>query len=197
MPPQPLALAFASTIRHDGDGGVADDIAGPAGLAAWLAAQGLADTGTDAAAIHGEVLALRRAVRALFAYAVRPGPASRVESASPLMPREEAVAVVNAAAALVPVTPSLMWMDDAAPYAELSEVDGQVNERVVALLARAVIELLAGPDRVRLRACTAPRCVRYFLQEHGRQRWCKTSCGNRARVARHYERNRAGGTGRA
>ncbi|MET8629505.1 CGNR zinc finger domain-containing protein [Kitasatospora sp. NPDC004669] len=42
-----------------------------------------------------------------------------------------------------------------------------------------------------LRACKAPRCVRYFLKTHGRQEWCKPSCGNRARVARRYGRQRA------
>ncbi|MYS74029.1 hypothetical protein GTY88_26960, partial [Streptomyces sp. SID5926] len=42
----------------------------------------------------------------------------------------------------------------------------------------------------RLRACHAPRCVRYFLKEHPRQEWCRPSCGNRARVARHQDRQR-------
>ncbi|WP_225853148.1 CGNR zinc finger domain-containing protein [Micromonospora sp. AMSO1212t] len=51
---------------------------------------------------------------------------------------------------------------------------------------------MRGADgRERLRACPAPRCVRYFLQEHARQQWCKPSCGNRARVARHYQRHQA------
>ncbi|MEK8142006.1 CGNR zinc finger domain-containing protein [Streptomyces sp. M10(2022)] len=59
-------------------------------------------------------------------------------------------------------------------------------------LARAAIGFLAGPDRTSLRACHAPRCVRYFVKEHPRQEWCKPSCGNRARVARHHERNRTG-----
>ncbi|MFI1485060.1 CGNR zinc finger domain-containing protein [Streptomyces sp. NPDC020747] len=49
---------------------------------------------------------------------------------------------------------------------------------------------LASPDRQRLRACHAPRCVRYFLKDHPRQEWCKPSCGNRARVARHHERHK-------
>ncbi|WP_351234979.1 CGNR zinc finger domain-containing protein, partial [Streptomyces sp. NPDC002133] len=63
---------------------------------------------------------------------------------------------------------------------------------LAAALARAAIALLTGPDRARLRACHAPRCVRYFLKEHPRQEWCKPSCGNRARVARHHERHRTG-----
>ncbi|WP_433213714.1 CGNR zinc finger domain-containing protein [Microtetraspora malaysiensis] len=30
--------------------------------------------------------------------------------------------------------------------------------------------------------------MRYFVKSHGRQEWCKPSCGNRARAARHYRR---------
>ncbi|GAB3985513.1 CGNR zinc finger domain-containing protein [Plantactinospora veratri] len=63
--------------------------------------------------------------------------------------------------------------------------------RLVAGLARATIEFLAGPARDRLAACPAPRCVRYFVREHPRQEWCKASCGNRARVSRHYRRRAA------
>ncbi|WP_440101770.1 CGNR zinc finger domain-containing protein [Streptosporangium sp. H16] len=53
------------------------------------------------------------------------------------------------------------------------------------------IGFLTGPRREDLRACTAPRCVRYFVKKHGRQEWCKPSCGNRARAARHYRRHSA------
>ncbi|MEB3963026.1 CGNR zinc finger domain-containing protein, partial [Streptomyces kunmingensis] len=60
---------------------------------------------------------------------------------------------------------------------------------LTAALARAALAFLTGPDRQRLRACHAPRCVRYFLKEHPRQEWCRPSCGNRARVARHHERH--------
>ncbi|WP_231509583.1 CGNR zinc finger domain-containing protein [Streptosporangium roseum] len=33
--------------------------------------------------------------------------------------------------------------------------------------------------------------MRYFLKEYGLQEWCEPSCGNRARAARHYRRQRA------
>ncbi|MEU0836714.1 CGNR zinc finger domain-containing protein [Streptomyces sp. NPDC005969] len=48
----------------------------------------------------------------------------------------------------------------------------------------------AGPDLAALRACHAPWCVRYCVKEHPRQEWCTPSGGNRARAARHHERNR-------
>jgi predicted RNA-binding Zn ribbon-like protein len=53
-----------------------------------------------------------------------------------------------------------------------------------------VLELLASPAADELRACQAPRCVRYF-RKHRRQEWCKPSCANRARVARYAERHQA------
>lgn len=74
-------------------------------------------------------------------------------------------------------------------------VAGGDQRRHAQVDARAAIEFLAGPERERLRACAAPRRVRYFLKEHGLQEWCKPSCGNRARAARHYRRQRAADAG--
>ena len=197
---QHLALALAGTIRHDGDGGVADDLDDVAGLSAWLREQATSLRpyagdldGLDAAdeSLRRDVVALRRAVRTLFAEAVRPGPPSRADSASPLSPRE-AVDRLNRAAAAVPVCPVLAWEPDDAPTLTWRTDVSDARLRLVAGLARAAVEFLAGPDRERLRACHAPRCVRYFVKEHPRQEWCKPSCGNRARVARHYQRHAAG-----
>ncbi|MDX6239872.1 MAG: hypothetical protein QOG10_4687, partial [Kribbellaceae bacterium] len=53
------------------------------------------------------------------------------------------------------------------------------------------IDFLTGPDRQRLRACPAARCVKYFLQDDPRQTWCSASCGNRERVNRYYQRRRS------
>ena len=58
----------------------------------------------------------------------------------------------------------------------------------LAELAAAAVDLFAGPDRADLRACHAPNCVLFFLKNHPRREWCSAGCGNRARVARHYER---------
>ncbi|WP_189313227.1 CGNR zinc finger domain-containing protein [Streptomyces brasiliensis] len=186
-----LALDLALTIRHDGNGGVADDLADPAGLTAWVhahpdtvpyAAHYVAD-GADLAAVRE----LRAAVRALFARSVRPGAPSSADAAR-LPPAREAVERLNAAAARTATVPVLHWADGVEPAVQQRPVDGEAD--LTAALARAAIAFLAGPDRQRLRACHAPRCVRYFLREHPRQEWCKPSCGNRARVARHHERHR-------
>ncbi|GAB2908608.1 CGNR zinc finger domain-containing protein [Streptomyces mayteni] len=195
-----LALELASTIRHDGRGGVADDLAAPAGLAGWLRAQAEPLAGWGVADAPGlvaderlrvEVVAVRRAVRALFARAVRPGPASP-DVAGRLLAAGDAVALLNDRAARAPGVPWLDWPEgDEAPRARFTAAEPEL----CAALARAAVDFLAGPQRARLRACTAPRCVRYFVKGHGRQEWCKPSCGNRARAARHYLRQRAATTG--
>ncbi|WP_431965120.1 CGNR zinc finger domain-containing protein [Actinacidiphila sp. bgisy160] len=186
-----LALELVSTIRHDGDGGVTDDLGDASALTAWVR-EHLPEAGgltADDTSLR-DVLALRRAVRALFARAVAPGPPSSAD-ARRLMPAGEALAHLNAAAARVPVAPRLVWDAGRAPVTRLEPGAEPADPaaRIVAELARAAVDFLAGPERERLRACTAPRCVRYFVKSHGRQEWCKPSCGNRARVARHYRRH--------
>ncbi|NUO42199.1 MAG: hypothetical protein HOV82_09185, partial [Streptomyces sp.] len=181
-----LALDLALTIRHDGHGGVADDLTDPAGLTAWAQAHvapGFVAGDAELAAVRE----LRAAIRALFARAVRPAAPSPADAAR-LMPVPAALDVLNTAAARTPTVPVLHWTEDAEPVVEHRAVDGA--DDLTAVLARAAITFLAGPDRERLRACHAPRCVRYFLKEHPRQEWCKPACGNRARVARHHERHR-------
>ncbi|MFD9123759.1 CGNR zinc finger domain-containing protein [Kitasatospora sp. NPDC059571] len=150
------------------------------------------DTANDAAL--DEVLALRAAVRALFARAVRPGPPSPAD-AQRLLPDEEALDRLNRAAGARPVAPRLDWPVGGEPAVRLLGPDPGPLGRITAALARDAAEFLAGPLREQLRACTAPRCVRYFVKAHGRQEYCKPSCGNRARVARHYERNRPAARG--
>ncbi|MFL1379841.1 MULTISPECIES: ABATE domain-containing protein [unclassified Nocardiopsis] len=185
-----LALDLAGTIRHDGSGGVADDLDGVEGTARWLAA--VADLLPGGAVppvdeeLHAQVVTLRGAVRALFARAVGRTPPGPADTHLP-PPTGEALALLNAAAARQAVVPRLRWEEPDVPTVEFAPGGGCPD--TVAALARAAIAFLEGPDRERLRVCTAPRCVRYFVQAHGRQQWCGTSCGNRARAARHYRRH--------
>ena len=187
-----LALELASTVRHDGEGGVADDLATVEGAHTWVRTHVDPEARVDED-LRERVVELRRAVRSLFARAVRPGPPSSADAAR-LLPEEQALERLNTDAALVAVRPRLDWPDSGssgpgAPVVEWVADGAGPAEAVVASLARAAVAFLAGPDRERLRSCTAPRCVRYFVQTHGRQQWCKTSCGNRARAARHYARH--------
>ncbi|GAA1348247.1 CGNR zinc finger domain-containing protein [Saccharothrix algeriensis] len=173
------ALEFASTVRHDGRGGLADDLATTAGLAAWAH--------LDAAdeELRLEVVRLRWAVRSLFAHAV--GAGERMDSPH-LVPLADAVRAVNDAAARAPRAARLEW----GPPPLLRYADSATEgDRLLADLATAAIAFLAGEERADLRACPAPRCIRYFVKAHPQQQWCKPSCGNRARVSKHYHRTRA------
>ncbi len=145
----------------------------------------VADAGDLAAVIE-----VRTAVRALFARAVAPGRPSAAD-AGRLPDTVTALEHLNAASARVLVAPRLAWPTGGRPTAGFT-LPGHPTlcEQLAAALARAAISFLAGPDLARLRACPAPRCVLYFVQSHARQEWCKPSCGNRARVARHHARHR-------
>ncbi|MFD8804137.1 ABATE domain-containing protein [Streptomyces sp. NPDC059597] len=172
---EPSPFDLTDTLHHDGHGGVTDDLATTAGFLAW------APPGTPEG-LRDEVIDVRRAVRALFAYAT----GHEDSRTDPSPSRTEAVTLLNRYASRESVSVRLDWpAPDATP---LLRFTGTLD--LPARLARSAAEFLAGPLRGRLRACPAPRCVRYFVQDHGRQAYCKTSCANRARAARHYARNR-------
>jgi len=63
------------------------------------------------------------------------------------------------------------------------------NARLAAI-AEDAISVLANSERAeRLRRCASPTCSMLFVAENARRQWCAANiCGNRARVARHYER---------
>jgi predicted RNA-binding Zn ribbon-like protein len=189
------ALELASTIRHDGNGGVTDDLATSQSATRWIHQQAESLTGhvdlaglTMSEELRSEIVELRRAVRALFAQAISPAPPSRAD-AHRLMPAEQALTHLNAAAAREAIVPQLDWPEGGTPRTGALSAERDANVRLIAGLARAAIDFLSGPQREQLRACNAPRCVRYFVKSHGRQEWCKPSCGNRARAARHYQRH--------
>ncbi|WP_246577643.1 CGNR zinc finger domain-containing protein [Actinospica durhamensis] len=201
-----LALELAGTIRHDGNGGVADELSTPAQLSAWIQAQQAehtlpelrhADTpfAVDEYA-RNAVVSVRTAVRALLARAVAPAAPSRAD-ADRLPKAADALDHLNLVAARVPATLSLHWPTDPghAPTTRFTEAaTTDPLDRLTSILAREAMLFLADEDSRRLAACSAPRCVRYFLKEHGRQEYCKPSCSNRARVARHYQRRQEAAT---
>jgi predicted RNA-binding Zn ribbon-like protein len=81
------------------------------------------------------------------------------------------------------------------PTAELTG-SGTPLDRALSTIARSAIELLASPDRERLRVCPAPSCGMFYFGRPD-QEWCSVPCGNRARAARHYARRRASAGPRA
>ncbi|WP_034260620.1 ABATE domain-containing protein [Actinospica robiniae] len=196
-----LALELAGTIRHDGNGGVADDLLTPADLAGWIRAQDelLSPQRIEPGLVESEralseVLAVRTAARALFARVVAPAPPSRAD-AGRLPNAADALAALNCAAARVQTALSLEWPVEGEPSLRFTDESVDPVDRLTALLAREAMLFLADADSGRLAACNAPRCVRYFLKDHGRQEYCKPSCSNRARAARHYRRHEGSAEG--
>ena len=159
--PEPLPVELMNTVRPDGD--ALDD--------AWLSAADLpGQVDLD------QLRDLRRALRRLAADATD-------DPREPLDPmsRPAALATVNVLAEQA--LPRLSWPADGSPARTL-------HGPAAAVIATLGVELLAGAERGRLRACLAPNCVLYFVKEHTRREWCSPACGNRARVARHYQRHR-------
>jgi predicted RNA-binding Zn ribbon-like protein len=186
-----------NTLWADRDG-VHDALADPAGAVAWLRAVGprteipvdgfgapgdRAGAEAEAEAVARQLRPLRDALRRLAAEATgdpRPttGPADR----------SAAIDTINRAAAAAPSWPELSW-PDGGPATRQLRSRGPASRALLSAVAGQAAVLFAGPDRGRLRACLAPGCVLYFVQNHPRREWCSAGCGNRARVARHYRRH--------
>jgi predicted RNA-binding Zn ribbon-like protein len=106
-------------------------------------------------------------------------------------PRATSVEDINAAAAAVPTSARLVAHRAGARRETRwhTELGGSAK---LAALATEVIDLMTSPERLdRLRRCANPNCSMLFLAENRRRQWCTPNiCGNRARVARHYQRHR-------
>jgi predicted RNA-binding Zn ribbon-like protein len=175
---EPLAIDLANTVMMVREGESVDLLADD-GLTRWLEAE-RERLGECAFAVkrREQLHDLRDAVRELCiaSAAAAPLPAKALEC-------------VNTASAEAPVSPQLLR--DESGSLEITERNGPGDPmaQLLARLARSAIELLGGPDRERLKLCTAPSCGMFFL---GTRRWCCSACGNRARAARHYRRARTG-----
>ncbi len=100
-------------------------------------------------------------------------------------PSATSIEDLNAAAASVPSSPRLV-----ADVAEVRWHTEHGGNAALAAIAGEAIALLADPARLpRLRRCANPACSMLFLAERKSRQWCASNvCGNRVRVARHYER---------
>jgi predicted RNA-binding Zn ribbon-like protein len=128
-----------------------------------------------------ELRDLRDALRRLAAEATGD---KRETAASAIPDLQTAVEIVNRSSAVAPSWSRLTWPSTRTVHTAHSE-----TETLLSAIAEEAIQLFTGPDHDKLRTCEAPGCVLYFVRDHPRREWCSAGCGNRARVARHYQRH--------
>ena len=178
---EPLALDLVNTRYAEGD-----HLDTPAALGSWLRLQAtlqagrlpgpVPDTLTDAD------LDAVRAVRQHTATAVQHARNGDAPPASVL----DALTDAQAAA---PAVRELTWNGE--KIAATRRRSGPYGVRLAAHLAEAAADLLADSKIGQVRGCEADDCLMLFLPAHPRRRWCSAArCGNRARVARYYERHK-------
>jgi predicted RNA-binding Zn ribbon-like protein len=189
---EPLPVELMNTINLD-EGAVVDALDSDTGVTAWLRAAADrigAEAGTpldqldaaEASAAATRLRDLRDALRRLAVDATQ-DPRPPVDASE--LTRQEAVATLNA---LARTWPELEWRADGSP-GRTFRTAGTSVDLVVGLIAHQGVELFAGTGRERLRACLAPNCLLFFFKLQTRREWCSAACGNRARVARHYQRH--------
>jgi predicted RNA-binding Zn ribbon-like protein len=182
---EPLPVDLMNTVWADRDG-VHDALRDTPARTAWL--QAVRDRVTFGSHVSVTTLCtLRDALRRLAATATADDrPAAR----SAIPDHATALTVLNNACAAAPTWSRLHWPTDAAPTRARRSA-GTPFDTAIGLIAEQAVDLFAGPLRTELRACHAPGCVLYFVRDHPRRQWCGASCGNRARVARHYQAHHA------
>lgn len=186
---EPLAVELMNTVNF-ADGVIRDELEDGAAVTAWLGAFSdriSSEAGTvrgelGGPAVTGRLQELRDALRRLAADATED---PRPPATSPGLTRSEAVRILNA---LARAWPELVWPAGGQPTYRIRTTDS-TGELAIGLIAHQAVELFAGPDRERLRACLAPSCLLFFFKRNTRRDWCSPACGNRARVARHYQRH--------
>ena len=96
--------------------------------------------------------------------------------------------MVNAVAAEPTPVPRLVLDDAGLPVAAPTTITAG---QALAQLARDGIDVLTGPDAVRLHQCERDTCATFFLDPSRgpHRRWCSSkTCGNQARVSAHRAR---------
>ncbi len=171
-----LPVAFANTVRCDACRSD-DALATPRRYRAWARRVG----GELPERIPADDLAALRRLRSAVTALLR----SAIERSAP--PRSALDRLRAAGRATVP-RPVLAW-SGAGWVVREAVPDVPSRRRVGEMLQEATTSLLTGPHREQLRACEGKGCAHFLLARTRGQRWCSaTGCGNRARVARHYER---------
>jgi predicted RNA-binding Zn ribbon-like protein len=98
------------------------------------------------------------------------------------------VATLNTMSRLSP-----SWVEFDVHGQRKTRYQGSPLSAVRSMIAADGVELLSRQAGL-VRQCSAPSCVMFFVADRPRRQWCCAACGNRARVARHYQRQQAAGT---
>jgi predicted RNA-binding Zn ribbon-like protein len=183
-------LAYANTRMYRGAPGPVDELrtvddlvtklpglsaAARAALTTWAAAQPEA-----AAALLANAIALRELVFRLFA-AVAAGTQAA----------EADLALLNTALAAAPPRVHLARLGET--YAWQADAMPTAPSLLAPILWSAADLLVQAPHR-RIRICANPDCGWLFIDasKNGTRRWCDmSSCGNRAKARRHYEKTKS------
>jgi predicted RNA-binding Zn ribbon-like protein len=157
---------------------VAADLHTPQELSVWLAESALEVDGL--ACTPRELGAARRVAKAVHAGALA--------AARHRRPPDDAVRLLNRAAALPPLTPRLD--PDTRDFAwHKPSVAAAMSE-----VARDALAMLGDPEqRRRVRTCANPECERLFYDDSrpGRRRWCSPErCGDQARARAYRARKK-------
>jgi predicted RNA-binding Zn ribbon-like protein len=183
LPDEPLPVRLMNTVWADRHG-VHDDLTSVGRLRGWFARAGL----PGAEQLGPEDLAafrrLRDAARRIAAHVTDDDRPAALAGAGDLV---DALAALNADA--TSCVPALVLDGGGHPVLRWHPGPREAD-RSRAELALAAASLFGGAEADLLRACHGPGCVLYFRKDHPRRGWCSAGCGNRARVARHYERHR-------
>lgn len=173
-----FAVDFVGTQRRHGDA-LAGELPPEDEASAWVSEHiGAMDPGTQE-----RLSDLRALLRRLLAAIVDSD-----------VPPARTIRAVNRVAEAAPVT-LVAQLSRAGVTLERTS-PAEAEELLRADLARSALTLLTEPARSRLRLCRAPGCTLFFIADRRTQQWCSTSCGNRARVARHYHRHQGQGEGK-
>jgi predicted RNA-binding Zn ribbon-like protein len=175
---EPLPLELANTIVGERSDGIDDLLVDPDDVVAWMIAEGLTAPDNPQQA-REELVSLRDAVRVTADAVI----GERRPSATSLHR-------LNEFAARPPTSPILR--DRRGRLDALEYEGGAPLDVALARIARDAVRLFGGPDASRIKKCQGPGCLMLFVATNPRRRWCSPQlCGNRVRVARHYQRSRA------
>lgn len=180
-----LGLDFLNTEAVDERGDPLDLLADADALLEWAGEAGIVDAGVVDACCRLP----RRSQAALLRWVHRLRSSLRALVDPTANPSAEDTEVFSAVMAEVPVRLSLPVRPEETPVASATPAD-----RLRLALALAALDTLR-LDRARIRRCESERCVLLYhdTSRNRSRRWCDmASCGNRAKAAAHYRRQRAG-----